>query len=309
MKKCVSFGTIIAFMTALCIPAAATDYEMNVAPFSVSEYEMVLSEHQEWVEEQACIIADDADNVEVSSDPLEDYKERLDERAGLPEDVLSGYGYSGEQIEILKQYENGEISFETAARATSANLSGSLYCGTHTKKKYAVTYNWTWDVLPNGLGQDGFGLGLYGVADDSRGFDTRMESTAASVTYYYTTGTRYRSESVSKTPNTNMLTAVFDSYKLSDAGDRWVWAKEGYMTIVIVPTVPGGKQFESVRARGEYSHSTNEDIELSLSISVDIASETIVFTPSISNGESGEVSQEGIRQIIFYNDGTMKEEV
>lgn len=58
-----------------------------------------------------------------------------------------------------------------------------------------------------------------------------------------------------------------------------------------------------------YSHSTNEDIELSLSISVDIASETIVFTPSISNGESGEVSQEGIRQIIFYNDGTMKEEV
>lgn len=81
------------------------------------------------------------------------------------------------------------------------------------------------------------------------------------------------------------------------------------MTIVIVPTVSGGKQFEAVRARGEYSHSTNEDIELSLSISVDIASETIVFTPSISNGESGEVSQEGIRQIIFYNDGTMKEEV
>lgn len=307
MKKCLTLVLSVVFMLSLCIPVAAvSDSEMEVESFSISEYEMVLRSHQEWLEEKSRNVAE---NAEMQSDPLEDYKDFLNERAALPEEVLRGYGYSDEQIDILKQYNRGELSFDEAARSSSAYLNGSLYCGTHTTTKYSVTYSWEWDILPDGLGQDGFGLGVYGIDSQSAGFDTRLESSAASVTYYYMTGTRYRSENVSKTPNTNNISAKFDSYKIADSGDRWVWAKSGTVTIVIVPTVSGGKQFAAVRARGEYSHSSNDDIQLSLGISVNVLTGSIGFSASISNGSSGSINQCGVAQAVFYNNGSIHEEV
>lgn len=102
---------------------------------------------------------------------------------------------------------------------------------------------------------------------------------------------------------------VFASYKLTDSGDRWVWAKSGSVTIVIVPTVSGGKQFAAVRARGEYAHSEKSDIEMTFAISVDVLSGEIVFSPGVRNDSNGRITQGGIRQIVFYNDGTAHKEV
>ena len=69
----------------------------------------------------------------------------------------------------------------------------------------------------------------------------------------------------------------FSSYKLTDSGDRWVWAKSGAVTIVLVPTVSGGKQFAAVRARGEYAHSEKSDIEMTFAISVDVLGRNCFF--------------------------------
>lgn len=309
-KRMVGLLLAMVMCVTLCVPSfaiSAEDSEIDESGFSVSEYEMVLNAQQDWIAAQGIQVQ--SENAESTPAPLEEFQKSFDARAKLPTDVLKGYGYSDEKISILKQYEKGEIPFEVAAMSASARLVGNIYCGTHMATKYSLTYEWEWDVLPNGLGRDGFGLGLQGIDNQSDGFNTKIDSSAASVTYYYMTGTRYRAENVSKSPNTNTISATFDSYKLTDSGDRWVWAKSGYLTMTISPTVSGGKQFAAVRARGEYSHSSNDKIDLNLAISVDVISGNITFAASISNGKSGNIQQCGIRQIVFYNDGSYHEEV
>ena len=271
---------------------------------SKSEYEMAIEETQRM---EACAKANTQSGNDGSvhaKTPLEEYKEAFDVRAEVDTETLSGMGYSSAEIDILQKYKNGECTFEEAATRAAAVLTPKLECTTHTKERYVVKYSWEWDKTPVGLGEDGFAMGLYGIDDQSDGFVTKLNSSAATVTYYYTDNTAYKTEHPDKDVSTNTVSTKFASYKLSDLGDRWVWAKEGSITMIVTPAVSGGKTFEAVRAAGEYGHSSKRSAQIDISVSVNAFTGDITATFSIAQSSSGTVTPCGKKQIIFYNDGT-----
>lgn len=271
---------------------------------SKSEYQMAIEETQRM---EACAEANPQsgnDSSVQAKTPLEEYKEAFDVRAEMDTETLSGMGYSSAEIDILQKYKNGECTFEEAATRAAAVLTPSLTCTTHTKERYVVKYSWEWDKTPVGLGEDSFAMGLYGIDNQSDGFVTKLNSSTAAVTYYYTDNTYYKVEYPDKDVSSNTVSTKFDSYKLSDLGDRWVWAKKGYITMTVSPAVSGGKTFEAVRAAGEYGHSSKNSAQIDISVSVDVITGDITATFSIAPSSSGTVTPYGKKQIIFYNDGS-----
>ena len=270
---------------------------------SKSEYQMAIEETQRM---DACAktnLQSGNDSSVQAKTPLEEYKEAFDVRAEMDTETLSGMGYSSAEIDILQKYKNGGCTFEEAATRAAAVLTPSLTCTTHTKERYVVKYSWEWDKTPVGLGEDGFAMGLYGIDNQSNRLITKLNSSTAAVTYFYTDNSYYKVEFPDKEISQDAVSTKFDSYKLSDLGDRWVWAKRGYITMTISPAVSGGKTFEAVRAAGEYGHSSHRLAQINISVTVS-ATGDITATFSIAPPSSGSVTSYGKKQIIFYNDGS-----
>ena len=314
MKKMISLCLSLVMIFSLTAPAVAVENSVysEAADNSIVFEDMVSkSEYQMAVEEtlrlEAVAEADglsEAGSKAQNKTPLEEYKEAFDVRAEMDADTLSGMGYSEAEIEVLQKYNSGECSFEEAATRASAVLTPNLTCPTHTEEKYVVKYSWEWDKTPVGLGEDGFAMGLYGIDDESEGFVTKLNSSVVAVTYCYTDNTHYHIEYPDKDVSSNTVSAKFDSYKLSDTGDRWVWAKKGYITMTVSPAVSGNKTFAAVRAAGEYGHSSKSSAQIDISVSVDVFTGDITTTFSIAPSASGTVTPYGKKQILFYNDGT-----
>lgn len=305
-KKLLSFFVAFFICFASVTTATANGAEMigesrdNAIATIKSEYQMAIEETQrlETVEEtnwQPCL-----ESVAQAKTPLEEYKEAFDIRAAMGAEALRGMGYNDAEIDVLQKYNNGECSFEEAATRASTVLTSSLTSTEHTAKKYTVNYYWSWDKTPVGLGQDGFAMGVYGIDNNSTGFVTKLNSSNAVVTYYYEdNNTYYHTEYPSKDVTGSTVSAKFDSYKLDNTGDRWVWAKSGYIIMTVAPAVSGSKTFAAVRAAGSYGHSSKSSAKLNISVSVNVTTGNILTTFTISSPASATVTTYGKRQTIF----------
>lgn len=296
---CSVTGTLTA--SAYGIDETAEIISSNVIE-SKSEYQMAIEETRQMEALTQTDTNSESNDAVQTKTPLEEYKEAFDIRAKLDVETLRGMGYSSTEIDILQKYKNGECTFEEAATRAAAVLTPKLTCTTHTEEKYTIKYSWEWDKTPVGLGEDGFAMGLYGIDDQSDGFVTKLDSSSAQITYYYTDSTYYKNEIPTKDISSNTVSAKFDSYKLSDLGDRWVWAKKGFVSMSVSPAVSGGKTFAAVRAAGEYGHSSRASSGIDISVTVDVKTGDI--TATFSPSSSGTVTTYGKKQIIFYNDGS-----
>ena len=124
MPRC---SIAILLSMALCLPmlsstfAAAEETEdldlnQDVEVTNQGEYQIA-------VEKTAQMESHGTEAQEDGMTPIEEYKEEFDKRAAMPSEILSGMGYSEEEIAILESYRKGEIPFETAAIATEAALA------------------------------------------------------------------------------------------------------------------------------------------------------------------------------------------
>lgn len=313
------FAFLLAITTACSMMGATTAAAYGVeeplernnshAMEPKSEYQMAIEETQRM---EACVQAELQSGENSSAQiktPLEEYKEAFDVRAEMDAETLNGMGYSPAEIDVLQKYKNGECTFEEAATRASAVLTPSLTCTTHTQEKYIVKYSWEWDKLPAGLGEDGCAMGLYGIDDQSSGFVTKLTSSSAAVTYYCTENNAYyKTVNTDKEVSANTVSTKFDSYKLSDTGNQWIWAKRGYIIMTVSPAVSGGKTFAAVRAAGEYGHSSKGSAQIDISVSVNVLTGNITVTFSVTPSSSASITTYGKKQFIFYNDGSKLEE-
>lgn len=302
MKKMISFMLSIWFLFSISGNLVSANYSLDtesgifLSETTISEYQMAINETAENNLSQT--------NSEVKT-PLQEYKESFDARAQLDTTVLTGMGYTKEEIEVLQKYNEGKYTFEEAASRASAVLTTTLTCPTHTSQLYTLKYEWLWDKTPSGLGIDGIGLGAVGFDSENLSIGTvsNEQTTYAHVYYYYLDGTYYRSESASVTKTGSNATAQFDTYKINSNSTRWVWAKNGYLQISISPNLDTGRTLANVRAGADYGHSTNDATQFSISVDVNPAASSITTTFSVTNGV-GTVTKCGRWQKVFYNSGT-----
>lgn len=291
-------STVFASETVL-----ATNFNDEGMTTIKTEYEMVLEESAKYKRSKKIL----DDKASIGEDPLEEYERALRIRASLSSAELVGMGYTEEEVELLKKFEDGRISFQEIAPRATATLTTDLEALSHTASRYSVRYNWSWSVPPTVLGKDGVSFGLYGIDSSSNAFDTKIDSKTSVVRYYYLDGRYHTSKSFPLETTARTVSGKFDTFIMDNTQSDRVWAKEGYITVAISPTVSGGSSFAAVRARAEYGHSTQGNTNVNISISVNPVAGEITIRFSVSSG-TGSVSAMGQKQKVFYNNGNIHDE-
>ncbi len=263
-----------------------------------SEYDMLLQKVEEL----------EAEDASAADTLLSKYEEEIWRRAGLSQETLLQYGYSEDEITLLKAYRDGTLSFEEAALLTSAELEADLRTTQRSATSYALRYDWEWDKVPTGLGEDGVALTYYGIDANNDGFNIRLASYESEVNYY-TLGNEFKEFDEGTVDLVwDNLSITFDSYKLDESGYEWVWAKDGYLAVTIEPATPGTDEFDSVRALASYGHSAAQEGSLQITHGVNVLDGLLSIGFS-TGGKENEVIQYDVKQCYFYLDGSTHIEI
>lgn len=144
----------------------------------------VLASPAEGPERREEIFLEYESAASAGEESLAAYEELLKKRAGLPEETLTAYGYTGEQIALLRAFQTGERTFQEVAAATSACMTTRLCCLRQTQKYYALSWGWKWSAVPLFGAGDGAALLCCPLRDAARGIGVRLEAYSSNVNYY-----------------------------------------------------------------------------------------------------------------------------
>lgn len=148
MKKIVSLVMSIILVCSLTImPTSAVNnveeyYDGSKINFTVNEYDMLV---------EARGMTDNELSEFYSEERIEAIRTAEDallERAQLSDSVLEQYGYTPEQIEVLRAYDGGPLEDNPQLRAITATMSGSISAAQCTSTTVGTQFNWTWSALP-----------------------------------------------------------------------------------------------------------------------------------------------------------------
>ena len=299
MKKVITIALLVLLIFGLNSFAYAT--EKNISDRTIllektveSEYDIVLQELQS-LELEA-----QKTHKPIARNPLLEYEQEMKKRAELSESQLLGYGYTEQQIQLLKQYDAGEKTFDQIAPHTSATLTTDLQATKHTEKAYILRYTWEWSAVPTVTASDKVAIGTYGFNSAGNQVNHKMDGRSATVYYKYFNGTQAETTHPSTTlkENLGVESTIVMLKKDNDNADN-IWAKGGQLTCSISPLGTNGK-FNGVRAKGSYGHAS-KTANISTAIAVNPIMQTISISFKLT--VSGTVTTRGEKQKVFYNNG------
>lgn len=142
MKKFLSMVVTCAMtlscLTTFAFASEATTVQEN-APRLLAE--QTTNEYDMYVE-----MKDSINGLNLHGQTIE---EILLERASLPAESLADeYGYSAEQISLLKEYDGSPIEDNPQLRGVFANMDGRLLLQNQDDDSVCVKFEWEWDGRP-----------------------------------------------------------------------------------------------------------------------------------------------------------------
>lgn len=268
MKKLISAFLLVCTAFSVMFSAGAADMELS-KPENMDDFVRMDGENTKFVKvqteyEMALLQTEEMEtnqNHAAALTPLEEYKIGFAELAEESRESLIACGYSDEQVDAMKAYLDGELSFEEAAARASAKLTATLECLKHTKSKYTVEYRWEWEQRPSEHDEESAALSLLGIDEDSDHFETAIVSKSARIAYYDSMGEFYESDNPSIHAAWDQGSGISISYDSSSAdgtGLESVWTKEGFIRISCEP-IAASRSFASAQVRGEMAKTSEKN--------------------------------------------------
>ena len=193
MKKFLSIILPLAMLFSLSVTAFAAEETVVEQTTYTNEYDYITT-LQQMDSESLSEIGMTSDDVAAT---VESYYAAVSERASLPEETLIGYGYTPEQIEILKNYNTSMLTSRSTSlsaeqlRAIAGVCTGNLtstYCSTRLAN---FTYTWSWDHAP--FVQLSDSAAVRWAAYDTNGYDLDVTkySETTNIDYYWGTTKKF----------------------------------------------------------------------------------------------------------------------
>lgn len=213
------------------------------------------------------------------------------EQAKLPEEVLLKYGYTDEQVELIKNYDGSPITRESKMFKASATISAGITLNTYGEDEYKFTYSWVWSGKPFNNGKDIVAMRWATYNSNANAVASTIRTKSSNVEYYDFYGDFYSSTSPSISSEEDSIYFTFPLEKKNDLGSEYVWAKEGYIKATVKKVA---SSLHYIRIRGSYGKSTTSIIP-----GITIGKEGVSFTFSPST----EVTMKGKDQAFFNKYG------
>ena len=278
MKRFLSIISILCVCTLVFAStpnASATDIQTTYQDEPILIASTVVNEYDVLVESERAsdVLCDAENNSSIES--------LIVSRAQLSDDILSErYGYSDEQIQILKSYDGSPIEDNPQLRGVFGNVYGYIYRMSYDDHGVTVRFSWNWDNPPMLWGNDTVTCAWVGVNSSNGPHALRFDSENSSfhVDYYDTDASgkeefKYRLEYDIDDANVN--SDVSADFKMGDDSDLEIWAKKGYMDVTLEEPVPTNDLTYSTVAFG-YGHQT---LVFSASLNADVDGISISITP------------------------------
>ncbi len=184
------------------------------------------------------------------------FQTALMERASLDKSVLKNYGYTENEISILKQISHGIMPMnDMSLRAVLAQCTGDFTINSRSSSQWTLVYTWTWDKAPLFLGNDSVGVSWGAYNSTSSNIDVLMTSSKAVGTCYNTiTGVTYN-KNLSRDQDAD-LNGVKYNFNMgtegTDPNDYWV--KNGSVTVTVKIATGSTAQIHYMKLCGLYGH-------------------------------------------------------
>lgn len=278
MKKFLSMlcACAMAFSTITCASATSLqEPEHSNEPILISssvtnEYDILVADQESAEGAASC---NDGPSVE----------EILLERAQLPTDVLTTkYGYSNEDIAILKSYDGSPIEDNPQLRGIFADLHGYLYRMDYNDHGVTVRFSWNWEGMPVTTQTDVVTCAWVGVNSKNGPHALRFvdEESSFNVDYYtFPIAITGATEFATRTPydinDSDVNSHVSAEFPMVYHGGN-IWAQKGYMDVTLEePVATNDLEYSTVVFA--YGH---EKLILAANLDVSIDGISISITPT-----------------------------
>lgn len=215
------------------------------------------------------------------------YESALLERAKESEVRLTAYGYSNEEILILKSLlKEGAKVTEDILLALAAECETWYKCDKASVSSISLAYCWNWNKIPFFTHSDAVALRWRGVSEFGTNLILRRVAASCSIDYYYiASGQKEVTRSNEVVPDSgfdavhtefSLLTQKFDE-------STEAWAKGGNLSVTLERT--GTLPIQFINVLGEYGHTVASFIgSISVTYPPDFA---ISFSPALSTEALG----------------------
>lgn len=259
MKRFLSLILVLALVLSVSsFTYASTDNQFST---SISEQDIILKLDEGSIPNTYGI-------VRTAGNTYKDmYINELEKRSEFSEDTLKNYGYSSDQIGLLRNFEATE--YQLRALSSSLNISGRIknwdYSSSSNRTSATIKFNWSWSSKPSMTKKDIVALAW------SDGFKSTSSTSKMKVYYYSPTGNKKSYSMTGKKSTGEGISYSFNMDKWlydSDMDDyvSW-WAKKGSGKANILQS---GKidLFEAVAVYGHSTYSLSPSIDYKGGISV-----------------------------------------
>lgn len=268
-----------AEQTAPAADSSAPELELDVVPIQLTYYneiEEVLRMRDATPEELKKLNISEQTAEEIANIDIED---AYYERAQLPEEQLRAYGYTDEQIAILKAYDGSAITADSPVVAAAASCTGTASKVSASTSKIAYKYTWTWSSAPVFMRTDKVATNWAAYNSSSSPIDV-SNSQSTSVKYYWLSTGGYNITKTISTPTSSSFKGCSADITMQYAKERngnadSIWAKSGSTTVTLTKS---GSNISYIKFAASYGHAK---IKLA-SISVSASGLSISFGPSIN---------------------------
>lgn len=250
----------IALVILLGLPVKAFALDNTIVSSDLSEYKTFSNEYDYLLMLQNCtqeelaelgMKEEDVENLEES------FYKAIEERAALSVEELLGFGYTQEEISILKAYSNGARVSGSEIRSLAAVLTASIKlnnCGTKTA---TFRYEWSWDHAPFMALEDS--AAMRWIAYDKNGYELDVTKTVEEVKInYYLGDVRRATFSGTQEPNLefNSINVQFSENILvgSDNGPTTAYGKDGSIKITVKVEDSVDNEINYIKVAALYGH-------------------------------------------------------
>lgn len=275
---------MICSLSATAFAADDTDYQVTYS----NEYDYIVMLQNSTPEKLAELGMTPADVTAT----VDAFYEALAQRATLPDETLIGYGYTPNEIKILRSYNpfsrttaNTDLKKTEDLRAITGTLTGRIKltnCGT----KYATfRYEWSWDHSPIMTLKDS--AAMRWLAYDTNGYELDLIKTSETVNIdYYWNATYKFSRTGSQEPNLefNSINVQFEEAELFQSPTTMTeqaYAKCGTIKVSLKVDDSVSNQINYIKVAALYGHTI---------IGANFPSISLSPTGSISISFSGNLS-------------------
>ncbi len=219
-----------------------------------------------------------------------EFEDALMTRALLPEDKLIAYGYSEEEIEILRSYAAGNDLSDSELQSITATCSTAIVNMGVTANRAEFGYEWIWDQCPLVTLKDSAALCWNAYDENNAANDVERYSVDAEI-YYWNTDQNYSFMMEGEEEEGLPFNAVNIQFPLeynhvgSGAISYDCYAKSGKVYVTVV--LPSGvtREIHHLFVSGLYGHTTvglvfpsagiSQTGDLSISFSGNLSTESI----------------------------------